>query len=179
MILNKLPWGGGKIKDATALPPDVRKGEIFYNNEGRQVGDNPFAYKTVTIQLSPESGLSLGSTGYAIFGGSIERKELHANMLTYGTVHCNGVKTQFIGNKKPYILGISVRGVYYRFSSITEYNYIQLHTNTIGSLQSVDILFRFYSNYNTAEFYIGAAHYGGTNVSDDEFIIVHYLEKED
>lgn len=113
-----------------------------------------------------------------MFGCSKEEKELYVNTLTYGTVHCDGVKTQFIGNKNPYILGISVRGIYYRFSAIREYNYIQLHANTIGSLQKVDILFRLYNKYNTAEFYIGAAHYDGTNVSDDEFIIVHYLEKE-
>ena len=31
-------WGGGKIKDATALPEDVREGKIFYNNNGRQAG---------------------------------------------------------------------------------------------------------------------------------------------
>lgn len=30
--------GGGKIKDATALPSDVAKGKVFYNNSGRQVG---------------------------------------------------------------------------------------------------------------------------------------------
>lgn len=30
--------GGGKIKDATALPEDVRKGKVFYNNQGRQIG---------------------------------------------------------------------------------------------------------------------------------------------
>lgn len=40
--------GGGKIKDATALPSDVAKGKVFYNNEGRQVGTNtPFkVYET-------------------------------------------------------------------------------------------------------------------------------------
>lgn len=30
--------GGGKIKDATALPENVEEGKIFYNNNGRQVG---------------------------------------------------------------------------------------------------------------------------------------------
>lgn len=31
--------GGGKnTKDATAVPADVKKGKIFYNSEGRQVG---------------------------------------------------------------------------------------------------------------------------------------------
>lgn len=31
--------GGGKIKDATALPGDVLKEKVFYNNDGRQVGE--------------------------------------------------------------------------------------------------------------------------------------------
>lgn len=38
--------GGGKIKDATALPSDVAKGKVFYNNDGRQVGtkeNNPWS----------------------------------------------------------------------------------------------------------------------------------------
>lgn len=41
--------GGGKIKDATALPSDVAKGKVFYNNDGRQEGTNePLkAYKYV------------------------------------------------------------------------------------------------------------------------------------
>lgn len=30
--------GGKKIRDADALPEDVRLGRVFYNNEGRQVG---------------------------------------------------------------------------------------------------------------------------------------------
>lgn len=31
--------GGGKIKDATAWPRDVRSGKVFYNNQGRQIGN--------------------------------------------------------------------------------------------------------------------------------------------
>lgn len=31
-------WGGYRTKDATAIPGDVRKGEIFYNQNGRQTG---------------------------------------------------------------------------------------------------------------------------------------------
>ena len=33
--------GGGVITDATATPEDVVSGQIFYNNNGRQVGTNP------------------------------------------------------------------------------------------------------------------------------------------
>lgn len=39
--------GGGKIKDATALPSDVAKGKVFYNNEGRQVGNKDFLEEKV------------------------------------------------------------------------------------------------------------------------------------
>lgn len=38
MIFNKIPGGGKKIKDATALPSDVRQGKVFYNNNGRSIG---------------------------------------------------------------------------------------------------------------------------------------------
>ena len=30
--------GGGVITDVTATPEDVKHGEVFYNNKGRQVG---------------------------------------------------------------------------------------------------------------------------------------------
>ncbi len=37
--------GGGKIKDATALPEDVASGKVFYNNDGRQVGNGEIIKK--------------------------------------------------------------------------------------------------------------------------------------
>ncbi len=51
-----LRWGG-KIKDATALPSDVAKGKVFYNNDGRQEGtlDLPFNIKTMMITGSGSS----------------------------------------------------------------------------------------------------------------------------
>ena len=59
--------GGGKIKDATALPSDVAKGKVFYNNQGRQVGTGDvfpymvinFAKNTVTEKIS---NVKLGTT---------------------------------------------------------------------------------------------------------------------
>lgn len=41
-IIKGIFSGGGKIRDATAVPSDVASGKVFYNNNGRQVGDNSF-----------------------------------------------------------------------------------------------------------------------------------------
>lgn len=49
--------GGGKIRDADALPEDVRKGKVFYNNQGRQVGNAEIeSYKEFTVNGSPQGG---------------------------------------------------------------------------------------------------------------------------
>ena len=54
--------GGGKIKDATALPSDVASGKIFYNNQGRQEGTaNIKNIKTVTLIKKGSSSGSLSS----------------------------------------------------------------------------------------------------------------------
>lgn len=50
--------GGGVITDATAAPDVVRKNEIFYNNDGRQVGTNPNVTKTVTKVITYTGDLS-------------------------------------------------------------------------------------------------------------------------
>lgn len=53
----RIPGGGGKIiKDATATPQKVRSGEVFYNNNGRQIGTLDFTeeylFKIYTIRFS-------------------------------------------------------------------------------------------------------------------------------
>lgn len=56
--------GGGKIRDATALPEDVRKGKVFYNNQGKQTGmlePNPWSdLKSFEITI-PKSDLDMYS----------------------------------------------------------------------------------------------------------------------
>ena len=50
-------WGG-VITDATATPDVVRKNEIFYNNDGRQVGTNPNVPNMVTKVITYTGDLS-------------------------------------------------------------------------------------------------------------------------
>lgn len=57
--------GGGKIKDATALPSDVAKGKVFYNNDGRQVGTLVGKeVKTYTINMSNYPYVSGGTSPF-------------------------------------------------------------------------------------------------------------------
>ena len=54
--------GGGKIKDATAVPSDVMKGKVFYNNDGRQIGSSE-SLKTGIFNVSTSN---LGSNNYSL-----------------------------------------------------------------------------------------------------------------
>lgn len=47
-----IPSGGISTKDATAIPSDVAEGKIFYNADGRQVGNfqkPPFKVKSIVL----------------------------------------------------------------------------------------------------------------------------------
>ena len=46
--------GGGVITDATATPEDVKNGQVFYNNDGRQIGTIPsdLCYKQLTFTMA-------------------------------------------------------------------------------------------------------------------------------
>ena len=65
LIRGLFSGGGGKIKDADALPGDVRSGKVFYNNQGRQEGtleSNPWSdLKSIEITM-PKGDLSLYNT---------------------------------------------------------------------------------------------------------------------
>ena len=50
-----LPRGGGKITDATATPEKVFSGEVFYNNEGRQIGTYSSTIEVKSIYIPPHS----------------------------------------------------------------------------------------------------------------------------
>lgn len=64
MIINKLLRGGGKIKDATALPSDVRNGKVFYNNAGRQVGTYDKGVEYIKTFTTPTDGTTPISRRY-------------------------------------------------------------------------------------------------------------------
>lgn len=79
MIIDKLPIVGGKIKDATALPADVRQGKIFYNNEGKQTGRLRInELKSITINIPSTANVNIPASRYCCNGinmndGKLER----------------------------------------------------------------------------------------------------------
>ena len=56
MVLNK------KITDATAIPEDVLSGKVFYNNDGRQIGDSVVVL-TQIINVEPATYTNAPSAG--------------------------------------------------------------------------------------------------------------------
>ena len=53
--MDSLGLGGGKITDVTATPEKVFSGEVFYNNEGRQVGTYSSTIEVKSIYIPPHS----------------------------------------------------------------------------------------------------------------------------
>lgn len=71
VLIRGLFSGGGKIKDADALPEDVRKGKAFYNNEGKQTGTADIApFFEASFPKNSSTGLikSLNFSGTYISG---------------------------------------------------------------------------------------------------------------
>lgn len=63
-VLMRGGGGGKKIKDATAVPGDVAQGKVFYNNDGRQVG-NGKTLKTYEITIPKNTELTDRSLGFS------------------------------------------------------------------------------------------------------------------
>ena len=112
--------GGYRIKDATAAPDDVMQGKVFYNNDGRQIGNGTFL-REKSIVLLPEmagSGSNIGNrvgtqisynhyghgtnafllesfetNSYAVIGNKIE-SDIH---IVSGVV-VNGIRTDIYWN---------------------------------------------------------------------------------
>ncbi len=117
-IIRGIFGGGGKIRDATALPEDVRNGKVFYNNQGKQTGllDVP-ELKTLEISLLSEPGKGNFEIPYT-------STELSLGETPKGkkTVYFNGgYRVGSFSYSKSYQLkyerieGIEIDGVYYEF----------------------------------------------------------------
>ena len=111
--------GGGKIKDATAVPSDVMKGKVFYNNDGRQVGiSNAVNIKTVTYNCKYGQGsytsISTGKRLYLVYysGGDVYSHDYNGTASVGGLYHY----TDFFKA----ILSISINGNAYNFSHTAE-----------------------------------------------------------
>ncbi len=68
-VLMRGGGGGKKIKDATAVPSDVAKGKVFYNNSGRQVGTSVGLPLIFSQQITIKGGLENHEEGQFGFNG--------------------------------------------------------------------------------------------------------------
>lgn len=107
--------GGKKIKDATALPEHVANGKVFYNNDGRQVGNGNFLEEK-TIQLTARRHLSSSSSNVVEY--------ITKDGITYdvnsGRYATNGDSINLQDAKC--IIGINVEGVYIPFTRSLNYS---------------------------------------------------------
>lgn len=153
----------------------MRQGKIFYNNEGRQVGNSPIIYKTLSINLTPWANLSDG-TATAYTYSVANPNDIRLVSKLYQTFKCNGIKTISL-SFFPIIIGIEVKGIFYGFKPASEYSGIHIGPPVQDTLGHCDIMFKFNYNPNTKKASVGAAHYTRNIVEDNEIIIVHYIEK--
>lgn len=113
--------GGGRIiKDATALPGDVRNGKVFYNNSGRQEGIwNPVELKSILLPPgkanidSERVTLKLGSR----WDANIETMNFNFNYFDTNSYYYYYVYKSVI--KYDVIAGVKINGKMY-YTCITK-----------------------------------------------------------
>lgn len=87
-VLMRGGGGGKKIKDATAVPGDVAQGKVFYNNDGRQVG-NGKTLKTYVINIPKNTEFTDESIGFSSVN-DVRVLQTGTNPLTYSNSLQNG-----------------------------------------------------------------------------------------
>lgn len=116
------------ITDATATPEDVISGQVFYNNDGKQIGTLSYSHPK-TISIDVEAVIKL--TGYIgniyILMSSTNDKDFYISRTGSGiwsTYRYESITLQY-----EYIVGFSINGKYYncmisRVMSGCETNYV-------------------------------------------------------
>lgn len=65
-LITRIGGMAKRIKDATAVPSDVLSGKVFYNNEGRQIG-NASLSNVKTVIISKNNKIPLTKIGTVEF----------------------------------------------------------------------------------------------------------------
>lgn len=95
-VLMRGGGGGKKIKDATAVPGDVAQGEVFYNNDGRQVGSAELSgLKTYAFSIS----LAPGNSPFAYYDSMYFSKNKTMKACVFNEF--GGLHYSYFENKTP------------------------------------------------------------------------------
>ena len=97
-ILNT-PGGGYSTKDADAVPGDVKEGKIFYNKEGRKIGEGKFTQEKSIIpvnNIDPASYTLPSNTGCDLYNAVVDPIAA-ASVIQYKSVYCS--EANYYGDK--------------------------------------------------------------------------------
>lgn len=117
-----IPSSGGKrIKDATALPNDVMKGKIFYNNDGRQVGTGEMIrVKSVILPEIENNKIDTGVDEYIRWRNYIDEERTDyfegTSVSSSDSLKYNRIVEMKIGT----LFGMELEGRYYRINASFE-----------------------------------------------------------
>lgn len=144
--------GGGVINDATATPDGVFLGDVFYNNNGRQVGTNPYVKKKVSMTVNGSGSIKLDTIG--VVSGDDDGLSNFINVSPVST------------SSDKYILQRDTTYEKCRICMSTTENFIYY--------KRIGIRYKSETIVDTDISYIDNLYIGGKNVTIDPYIITKY-----
>lgn len=172
--------GGIRIKDATATPDDVMQGKVFYNNDGKQVGNGIFPFlREKSIVLLPEmagSGSNIGNRAGARISYNQYGYGDNAFLLKGFETDRYSVKGNKIESDIHIVSGVVVNGIK------TDIYWNVDNSNGTETSNGRKLTMRFYSNNPNSDVYAIVHIFDGDiyleQLDEGNTIEIFYLEKE-